>query len=86
MNTEQNYLSVKEGNDLGVKIHNLLGFATYGERSLWTANKLRDFAERNDMNTLHYIGGVAHTTEIAYFLQNPDFSFERLDEYRMSRK
>ncbi len=59
---------------------------TRGERSLRTAKLLRDYAERMGLKTLHYIGGTAHITEIAYFLQNPDFSFERLEEYRVSRR
>ena len=60
--------------------------ATGRERSLWTANELRDYAKRRGLNTLHYIGGIGHTTEIAYFLQNPNFSFERLEEYRTRRR
>ncbi len=60
--------------------------ATPQERSLWTAKELRNYAKRKDLKILHYIGGTAHMTEIAYFLQNPDFSFERLEEYRMSRR
>lgn len=86
-NLEMSYLSQKE------PATKPLGYPaidpndpTAVEDSLWTAGELRDYAQRRGLKKLHHINGTDHTTEIAYFLHNPDFSFERLEEYRMGRK
>ncbi len=88
-NTEKKYL-LEKCSKVGVIVNSLLFMKpdapTSSERSLWTAGELRDYAKRKRLNRLHYIGGLEHITEIAYFLQNPDFSFERLEDYRMSRR
>ncbi len=60
--------------------------ATSGERSLWTAKELKDYANKHELKKLHYLGGVVHQTEIVYFLKHPDYSFEKLEEYRLKKK
>lgn len=87
-NIEKRYLSEK-GSKADVIINSLSmnpNAATGSERSLWTARQLQDYAHRRNLNKLRYIGGLGHTSEIAYFLHNPDFSFERLEDYRLSRR
>lgn len=56
------------------------------ERSLWTANELRKEAKTNNLKRVHYLCGAAHTTEIAYFLKNPDYSFEMIENYRIAKR
>jgi len=80
---EVNYLkelSLKKKEDLGNFVLNSLNIATPQERSLWTANKLREEAESRGLKKLHYICGAAHVSEIKFFLQNPDYSFSKLRE------
>lgn len=60
--------------------------ATVQERSLWTAKELLKKAKKHDLKRVHYIGGLGHSTEIAYFLKNPNYSFEQIEKYRILRK
>lgn len=86
---EKDYLSEKKGSLGGILLHALLMDAnptTCSERSLWTAGALRDYGRSRGLKKLHYLNGMGHTTEIAYFLQHPSYSFERLEEYRLARK
>src|SRR3989338_3947143 len=88
-NLERSYLSEKGSwsNFLtGSVLLGKMGLATGEERSLWTARSLQRYASSHNLHTLHYLCGGGHTTEIAYFLEHPDFSFERLEEYRLSKK
>lgn len=62
------------------------GMATSGERSLWTSRELVKYAKNKGLKRLHYLGGLGHLTEIAYFLKNLDYSFERLENYRTLKK
>ena len=57
------------------------GIASVPERSLWTARKLLEI--RSD--TVHYVGGFNHASQIAYFLQNPDYSFAGVENFRQAR-
>ena len=59
---------------------------TKGERSLWTAKNLKKYAKKNKLNKLHYLGGLGHTSEIAYFIKNPRFSFKKLENYRLKKR
>ncbi|MCD6215619.1 MAG: hypothetical protein J7J92_00915 [Candidatus Aenigmarchaeota archaeon] len=59
--------------------------ATTPERSLWAAKELKWRARINALDTVHYICGLGHITEVAYFLKHPDYSFEALEQYRISR-
>lgn len=54
---------------------------TTPERSLWTARELIKYAHNKNLNYLHYIGGLGHSTQIAYFLKHPNYSFEKLDKH-----
>lgn len=56
-------------------------YATPSERSLYTAKKLISLAHSKQLKKVHYIGGLGHLTQISYFLKNPDYSFEKLDNY-----
>ena len=59
--------------------------ATAEERSLWTSKELKTYANRKKIKRLHYLCGNGHATEIAYFLRHPNYSFERLEEYRQRK-
>ena len=88
-NLERSYLSEKGSWShflTGSVLLGKMGLATGEERSLWTARSLQRYASSHNLHTLHYLCGGGHTTEIAYFLEHPDFSFERLEEYRLSKK
>ena len=54
---------------------------TCQERSLWTARALLKRAEQRGLEEVHYLCGGAHVSEIEYFLNNPDYSFDHLDAY-----
>lgn len=82
-NIEKRYLSQK-GSKSSLSMEP--NAATGGERSLWVAGQLRDYVKQRSLNKLHYISGMMHTSEIAYFLQNPSFSFEKLEDYRVNRR
>jgi hypothetical protein len=55
---------------------------TVAERSLWTAHELINKAKTLD-NT-HYLAGLAHVSQIAYFIHHPSYSFRHIDEYMAS--
>lgn len=79
---EKTYLQQKSSRELLIRTL-LLGrlASTDPERSLIVARELEAYAKRHNLRTLHYFGGVAHMTEIAYFLQNPNYSFDYLEKY-----
>lgn len=54
---------------------------TVSERSLWTARQLQYYALEEDIKHIHYICGSGHIPQIEYFLRNPDYSFEPLNEF-----
>jgi len=56
--------------------------ATGMERSLCTAKLLRGVARDQGLKEVHYACGADHTTEIAYFFKNPNYSFEPLERFR----
>lgn len=51
------------------------------KRSLYTARKLLEFADQGKIPEVNYLGGLDHLTQIAYFLEHPDYSFKTLDDY-----
>ena len=81
---EANYLSDSRINGDDVLTRSRSRSST-GERSLWTAKQLIKIAKDSKNKKIHYLGGLTHTSEIAYFLNNPDYSFDRLREYRARR-
>ena len=59
--------------------------ANANERSLWMAKKLIETVGRKGWpKNIHYFCGSGHATEVAYFLQHSDYSFEKVEEYRFS--
>ncbi|MFH1637618.1 MAG: hypothetical protein ABIB71_04315 [Candidatus Woesearchaeota archaeon] len=62
------------------------GVASPSERSLWVAKELKKQAKENNLEKVHYFCGMGHSTQIAYFLKHPDYSFDKLEEYRISKK
>lgn len=51
------------------------------KRSLYTARKLLEFADNGKIPEINYLGGLNHMTQIAYFLEHPDYSFKTIDDY-----
>ena len=43
--------------------------------------KLLEFADSRKIHEVNYLGGLYHMTQIAYFLEHPDYSFKTLDDY-----
>jgi hypothetical protein len=39
-----------------------------------------------EAKVIHLLSGMAHTSEVAYFLKNPDYSFQGILEYDKARK
>src|SRR3989338_1114554 len=88
-NLEKEYLFEKKRSWSHFLMGSALGYrnlATGPERSLWTARSLQRYASSHNLHILHYLCGGGHTTEIAYFLEHHNFSFERLEEYRLNKK
>ena len=56
------------------------------KRSLYTARKLLEFADSRKIPEVNYLGGLNHMTQIAYFLEHPDYSFKTLDDYIFGKK
>ena len=57
------------------------GYCNCSERSLYTARKLLEFADKGKIPEVNYLGGLSHMTQIAYFLEHPDYSFKTIDDY-----
>jgi hypothetical protein len=91
-NLETEYIHNKEPNKLLQLIHLLTNTveekieATCAERSKYTANELIRYAKQRKLKTLHYIGGMKHISEIAYFLKNPNYSFKKIEQYRITTR
>lgn len=85
---ERSYIRVK--NSLENKFLNSLYpgpiVGTTGERSLWTSKAARQYAKEHSLKKLHYIGGLGHSTEIAYFMTCPNYSFKKLEEFRLAKQ
>lgn len=60
--------------------------ATSSERSLWTARKLNFMVKAYNLKNVHYLCGMGHATPIIYFLHHQDYSFTKLEEYRLKTK
>lgn len=58
---------------------------TSSERSLFMAQYLKEKAEKKKLKKLHFLTGTYHVSEISYFLKNPNYSFDELEDYRKSR-
>ncbi len=67
-----------------LKQDNRINVPTTPERSLRMAKQLLEYTSKNkELKVLHFLVGMAHATQIAYFLKHPDYSFKHLDEYLM---
>lgn len=62
-------------------LHRFMG--TPAVRSRWTARKLADLAQERRLSRVHYLGGLAHASQIDYFLRDPGYSFSRLEDFFM---
>lgn len=63
--------------------------ATPPERSLYTAREILRYINASwnkDLEALHYVCGTGHLTQIAYFLQNPSYSFDAIEQFRLNNK
>ena len=51
------------------------------KRSLYTAHRLLDTAEKKGLRQVNYFAGLSHVAPIIYFLENPGYDFTELDYY-----
>jgi hypothetical protein len=84
---ETEHLIQLDTNEATYRMFRTIGMATFSERSHYTAKELVAESRRNKLTHIHYWGGAAHASTIAYFLENgvTNAPFSNLERFRADK-